>query len=67
MFLAKRYAEMSNVDVASVFTETGHGKGPMDGVGAEIKNSIDNAVIAAELLQLSHSKCHSKCVSPLRC
>ena len=48
MFLAKRYAEMSNVDVSWVFTETCHGKGSMDGVGAAIKNSIDNAVIAAE-------------------
>ena len=47
-FLAKRYAEMSNVDVSWVFTESGHGKGPIDGVGAAIKNSIYNAVIAAE-------------------
>ena len=29
------------------FHESGHGKGPMDGVGAAIKNAIDYAAIAA--------------------
>ena len=47
-FLTKRFAEENDVDVTWIFTESGHGKGPMDGVGAAIKNSIDNAMIAAE-------------------
>ena len=47
-FLTKRFAEENDVDVTWIFTESGHGKGPMDGVGATIKNPIDNAMIAAE-------------------
>ena len=31
-----------------IFTESSRGKGPMDGVGAAIKNVIDDAVVAAE-------------------
>ena len=27
-----------------VFTETGHGKGPADGIGATMKTEIDNIV-----------------------
>ena len=27
-----------------IFTESGHGKGPMDGVGAVIKNAIDQTI-----------------------
>ena len=29
-FLTKRFAEEKNVDVTCIFTESGHGKGPMD-------------------------------------
>ena len=36
-FLAKRYAERERLALTWVFTESGHGKGPMDGVGAAIK------------------------------
>ena len=50
-FLTKRFAEENDVDVTWIFTESGHGKGPMDGVGATIKNSIDNAMVAAESIQ----------------
>ena len=46
-FLTKRFAEENDVDVTWI-TESGHGKGPMDGVGAAIKNSINNVMIAAE-------------------
>ena len=47
-YLTKQFAEKEGVDVMWVFTESGHGKGPMDGVGAAIKNAIDQAAIAAE-------------------
>ena len=46
--MTKQFAEKEGVDVVWVFTESGHGKGPMDGVGAAIKNAIDQAAIAAE-------------------
>ena len=46
-FLTKRFAEENDV-ITWIFTESGHGKGPMDGVGATIKNSINNSMIAAE-------------------
>ena len=47
-FLTKRFAEENDVDVTWIFTESGHGKGPMNGIGAAIKNSIDHAMIVAE-------------------
>ena len=47
-FLTKKFAELHQITVTWIFTESGHGKGPMDGVGAAIKNEIDRAVIAAE-------------------
>ena len=31
-----------------IFTESSHGKGPMDGVGAAIKNAINNVAVALE-------------------
>ena len=46
-FLAKIFAGSNTIDASWIFTETGHGKGPMDGVGAAIKNAIDDAVVAA--------------------
>ena len=36
------------MDIVWIFTESGYGKGPMDGVTATIKNSIAEAVIAWE-------------------
>ena len=47
-YLTKKCAEENGVDITWVFTESGHGKGPMDGVGATIKNSTDDVVIASE-------------------
>ena len=46
-FLTKRFAEENDV-VTWIFTESGHGNGPMDGVGANIKNSIGNAIIVVK-------------------
>ena len=47
-YLTKQFAEETGVDIVWIFTESGHGNGPMDGVGDTIKNSINEAVIAAE-------------------
>ena len=35
-FLAKKLAESNKIDASWIFTETDHGKGPMDGVGARV-------------------------------
>ena len=35
-FFTKRFTLGNNIHVYWVFTESGHGKGPMDGVGASI-------------------------------
>ena len=43
-FFTKRFAVENNIHVYWVFTESRHGKGPMDGVGASIKNNIDDAI-----------------------
>ena len=40
----KQFTSENNIQVCWVFTELGHGKGPMDGVGALIKNDIDDAI-----------------------
>ena len=47
-FLAKKFAESNKIEVSPIFTKTGHGKGPIDGIGAPIKNAIDDAVVAPE-------------------
>ena len=47
LFWLKKF-QKAMIDVSWIFTETGHGKGPMDGVGAAIKNVTDDAVVAAE-------------------
>lgn len=44
MYLGKHYASLKNVKIIWIFTEAGHGKGPMDGVGAAVKKAIDNAI-----------------------
>ena len=43
-FFTKRFAVENNIHIYWVFTESGHGKGPMDGVGASIKNDIDDDI-----------------------
>ena len=46
----KQFAEKEGVDVVCVFTESGHEKDPVDGVGAAIKKAIDQAAIATEFM-----------------
>ena len=43
-FLTKRFAVKNKIDITWVFTESGHGKGPMDGVGSSIKNDIQDTI-----------------------
>ena len=43
-YMAKKYAEEHNCEVVWVFTEAGHGKGPMDGVGGALKKRIDDVI-----------------------
>ena len=43
-FFTKRFAVENNINIYWVFTESGHGKGRMDGVGASVKNDIDDAI-----------------------
>ena len=43
-FFTKWFAVENNIHVYWVFTESGHGKGPMDGVEASVKNDIDDAI-----------------------
>ena len=47
-FLAKKFAESNKIEVSPIFTKIGHGKGPIDGIGAPIKNATDDAVVAPE-------------------
>ena len=43
-YLTKKFAIQHNLTIIWVFTESGHGKVPMNGIGASIKNEIDNAI-----------------------
>ena len=44
MFLIKYRAKINKIDVYWIFTEVGHGKGPIDGVGECIKQTIKNTI-----------------------
>ena len=44
VFLTKQWAIKSNINVFWIFTETGHGKGPMDGIGAKIKTKVKDTI-----------------------
>ena len=44
VFHMKAWAVSQNVDVSWVFTETGHGKGPMDGIGGGIKRVVKDTI-----------------------
>ena len=46
-FLTKKINEENKVDFSWILTESGHGNGPMDGIGAAIKNSIEDTLIVA--------------------
>ena len=43
-FLTKNWAVKNQIDVYWIYTETGHGKGPMDGVGSGIKKTIKDTI-----------------------
>ena len=43
-FLTKKWAMDNEIQVFWIYTETGHGKGPMDGVGAAVKKSIKDTL-----------------------
>ena len=43
-FFTKRFAVENNILIYWIFTESGHGKGPMDSVGASVKNDIDDGI-----------------------
>lgn len=43
-YLSRKFAEEKKVDLVWVFTESGHGKGPMDGVGSAVKRKIDDTL-----------------------
>ena len=40
MYLMKEFSKEKKTNIIWIFTETGHGKGPMDGVGAAVKSVI---------------------------
>lgn len=44
IFLTKLWAVKNKKDVHWIFTESGHGKGPMDGIGAKIKTTIKDTI-----------------------
>ena len=44
VFFAQKYAFENNITIEWVYTKSGHGKGPADGVGAAMKIVIDNVV-----------------------
>lgn len=44
VFLTKNFAIDNGISVYWIFTETGHGKGPMDGVGSAIKRVVKDVI-----------------------
>ncbi len=42
--LAKKWARRNGITIIWICTETGHGKGPMDGVGGSMKRTIDDVL-----------------------
>ena len=44
VFLMKEWAKQSGINLTWVFTESGHGKGPMDGVGSGIKQTVHDTI-----------------------
>ena len=41
-YLTRKWASKHNIEAFWIFTESGHGKGPMDGVGSAVKTAIKN-------------------------
>ena len=44
LYLIREFSKEKKLRVTWIFTETGHGKGPMDGVGAVVKTAITNTI-----------------------
>ena len=44
MYLIKRFAGDKGIAVCWIYTEKGHGKGPMDGVGAAVKRVVSDTI-----------------------
>ena len=44
-FLTKEWVMDNEIQVFWIYTETGHGKGPMDGVGAAVKKFIKDTCL----------------------
>ena len=44
IFLMKQFAKSNKTVVYQIFTESGHGKAPMDGLGACIKQTIKGTI-----------------------
>ena len=42
----KQLAMKHDISIRLLFSEAGHGKSPCDGVGGNIKNQVENAVLA---------------------
>ena len=49
----KIWAVSNQIDL-TIFTEIGHGKGPMDGVGGGIKRVITKIVVSIIILRYSY-------------
>ena len=45
VFLTKDWAIKNKIEVFWIFTECGHGKGPMDGIGGKIKTQIKDTIL----------------------
>ena len=45
------HQEMFNISVTGNYFESGHGKGPCDGVGGSVKRSADRAIKQGQVIQ----------------
>ena len=75
-YLTKKFAIQHNLTIIWVFTESGHGKGPMDGALTSSKNEIDNAIAfntnsvitcASELWEFLRAISKSGCILKRMC
>ena len=44
LFLSKQWAVSNKIEICWIFTETDHGKGPMDGLGGAMKATIKDTI-----------------------
>ena len=52
--MTKKFAIQHNLTIIWVSAESDHDKAPMDGVGASIKNEIDNATLLRLIIGVSN-------------